>query len=355
MESAIEYAPTVARPRTAGLRRHRLRGRTRAAVITASLGAVAGALFIASLAIGSTYVAPLDVFLSLAGLSENSGIDFIVRELRLPSAASALAVGLALGIAGALFQRVLNNPLAAPELIGVSEGASLAAVAGIVLFAWTGYALPAAALGGAVVGAAVIYALAWRGGVNGFRLILIGLGAAELMVALQAYMLARSELKEAQEAMHWLVGSIGQAGTDELLVLVAGIAVLAPAAFLLHRSLSALQLGDDAARALGVRVEGARLALIAVAIALVGLATAVAGPIAFVGLVAGPIAARLLGPSRASLLAAGFIGASIVLAADLIAQYALPVALPTGVVTGAVGAPYLLFILVAMNRQGRES
>jgi iron complex transport system permease protein len=130
--------------------------------------------------------------------------------------------------------------------------------------------------------------------------------------------------------------------------------ILVPIALAMNRSLAALELGDDAARGLGVRVESCRLGLLAIAVGLVGFSTAVAGPITFVALVAGPVAQRLLGTTRGGILAAGFVGASIVLASDLIAQHLAPVALPTGVVTGAVGAPYLLVLLVHLNRQGRD-
>jgi iron complex transport system permease protein len=349
------HATPLPVPVTAGVRRHHRRRLRRGLVVTSLLGALAFALFVLTIATGSTYVAPVDVLASVFGLSENEGIDFIVRDLRLPIAAQALCVGLALGVSGTLFQRLLGNPLAAPELVGISSGASLAAVAGIVLFAWSGYTLPLAALAGAFGGAALIYAIAWRDGVSGYRLILIGIGVSEFMLAVVTYLVARAEIHDAREAMHWLVGSIGQAGTSELRALIVALAVLLPVAVALNRSLRALELGDEPARALGVRVEPARLGLIAVAVALVAFATAVAGPIAFVALVAGPIAQRLLGPTQGSILAAGFVGAAIVLAADLVAQQVLPLALPTGVVTGAIGAPYLLWLLVAMNRGGQAA
>lgn len=317
------------------------------------LGALAFALFVVTLAVGSSSIPITDVLASLFGLTSNQGVDFIVHDLRLPTAAAALCVGLALGISGILFQQLLNNPLAAPEFVGISAGASLAAVVGIVLFAWSGFEISLAALGGAFVGAALIYGLAWRGGISGYRLILIGIGITECMLALITYLIARAQIYDAREATHWLTGSIGQSGAGELRALILALLVLGPLALVLNRALRALQLGDEAASGLGVRVETARLGLIAIAVALVAFATAVAGPIAFVALVAGPIAHRILGPTQSSIIAAGFVGASIVLVADLVAQQALPVALPTGVVTGAVGAPYLLWVLVTLNRQGR--
>jgi iron complex transport system permease protein len=335
------------------LRRLRVAGRRRVVGVTLLLTAIALALFTVTLATGSSPVPPLAVLESLLGISGDPGVDFIVRELRLPIAGTALCAGVALGMAGILLQRLLDNPLAAPDLVGVSAGASLAAVAGIVLFGWSAYAIPAGALLGALGGSLLICLIAWRDGISGYRLILVGIGVSELMFALITYLVAHAEIHEAREAMHWLVGSIGQSGPPELRALIVALAVLAPAALILERALGTLELGDDGARALGVRIEPARLGLFGIAVALVGFAIAVAGPLAFVALVAGPIAVRLTGPGRASLLAAALVGASIVLGADLVAQRLLPVTLPTGVVTGAIGAPYLLWILAGTNRGGK--
>jgi iron complex transport system permease protein len=346
------YATSV--PAPLGLiRQSRARRRRRALIVTACLAALALVLFAVTLAVG-TYLPLVDVLASAVGVGHNPGVDFVVHELRMPVALGALAVGIALGVSGTLFQRMLGNPLAAPEFVGISSGASLAAVSAIVLFSWSGYAIPAAALAGAIGGAALIYAIAWRDGVSGYRLILIGIGVSEFLLALVTYIVARAEIHDARAAMHWLVGSIGQAGWSELGVLIAALAILVPAAILLARSLRVLELGDAPAAALGARVEAGRLGLIAVAVALVAVATAVAGPMMFVALVAGPFAQRLVGPTGGGILAAGLVGACLVLAADLVAQQLVPIPLPTGVVTGAVGAPYLLWLLATMNREGRS-
>jgi len=345
------FVASLRAPLVAAARGSRLHRQRRAWLVTAGLGVLALALFVATLTIG-TYLPLVDVLASAAGLGQNPGVDFVVHELQMPVALTAVGAGIALGVSGTLFQRLLGNPLASPEFVGISSGASLAAVAGIVLFAWGGYALPAAAFAGAIAGAALIYAIAWRDGVSGYRLILIGIGISELMLALVTYMVARAEIHDAREAMHWLVGSIGQAGTNEIRVLIVALLLLVPAALVLSRSLRALELGDAPAAALGVRVEAARFALIAVAVALVAVATAAAGPMAFVALVAGPMAQRLVGSGGGGILAAGLVGASLVLAADLVAQRLVPIPLPTGVVTGAIGAPYLLWLLATMNRGG---
>ena len=152
--------------------------------------------------------------------------------------------------------------------------------------------------------------------------------------------------------MHWLTGSVGQADADELRILFATVPVLLVVAVLLKRQLRVLELGDDAARGLGARTELSRAGLLVTAVALVALAVSVAGPIAFVALVAGPIANRLLGPATGGILAAALVGAALLLASDLVATQLLPISLPTGMVTGAVGAPYLLWLLITTNRQG---
>lgn len=321
--------------------------------VTISLGVVVFALFVLTMMVGSYFVSAPDVVKSVFHLTDNPGPDFIVRELRLPRALAAVCVGLALGVSGTIFQQMLGNPLASPDFIGISSGASVAAVAGIVLFHLGGFQVSLVALAGALGSAALIYLVAWRDGISGYRLILVGIGVSEFMLSIVTYLVARADLYDAREAMHWLTGSIGQSGNRELIALVIALIVLLPAALLLNRPLQALELGDDAARALGSRVERSRIGLIAVSIALVAFATAVAGPIAFVALIAGPIARRILGPASGGILASAFVGAIIVLAADLVSQHLLPEALPTGVVTGAVGAPYLIWLLATVNREGR--
>jgi iron complex transport system permease protein len=262
-------------------------------------------------------------------------------------------VGLAFGLSGPLFQRMLGNPLASPDFVGVSSGSGLFACAAIVTFHASGLAVAGASLVGGALSTALIYLLAWRGGIRGFRFILIGIGVSAAMVSLTGYLLSRATVWDARAAMTWLIGSVGQAGPDELAILCGVLVAAVPLALLLERQLRALELGDDAASALGTRVEPARLAIVAVVVVLIGCATAVAGPIPFVALMAGPIVARVLAPASGGLLAAGFTGAALVLSADLVAAHLMPAPLPTGVVTGLVGAPYLLWLLATANREGR--
>jgi iron complex transport system permease protein len=343
----------VRTPETVGtVRSQRRARRLRTSSTVLVLAAVTVTLFVGTMMIGSLRLTPWEVVGSVLRLTDDPSVDFVVLDLRLPTATTALAVGLALGVAGLVFQRLLANPLASPDFVGISGGASLFAVS-TILFTTSGAVVTSGmALLGALLASLAVYLLAWRGGVSGYRFILIGIGLSQLFQSVTGYVIARADLTDAREAMTWLVGSVGSAGAFELRALLVGLVVLLPLVVVLGRRLGALELGDDAAAALGVRVEVSRLALLAVAVVLVALATAAAGPVAFVALISGPIAVRLVG-NASSLPAAALVGAIIVLAADLVAQHLLPVALPTGVVTGAVGAPYLIWLLATVNREGR--
>lgn len=336
----------------AAVRTTRRRRTTRIAVVTGALTALVAALFVVTMMVGSFRLTATEVVGTLLGTLGDPSLDFVVLGLRLPTAATALAVGLALGASGTIFQHLLRNPLASPDFVGISSGASLAAVAGVVFLQVGGLAVSGLALAGALVAALVMYLLAWRDGVSGYRFILIGIGVAAFFDGLIGFVLTRAQLFEARQAMHWLTGSVGQANSTELRLLLAALVFLLPLAILLQRHLRILELGDDAARGLGVPAELARAALLATAVILLALAVAASGPILFVALVAGPIANRLLGPATGGIVSAALVGAAVLLTSDLVATHLLPTPLPTGVVTGAVGAPYLLWLLATTNRQG---
>lgn len=347
---ALLTGPRADAPVVRSGRRARLR---RSTLVTAGLAGLVVVLFVVTMMVGETRLGAWQVISSVLRLSEDGSTDFVVRTLRLPNATTALAVGLALGIAGLTFQKLLSNPLASPDFVGISAGASLFAVTALIVLGLGALAVSAAALLGALLTAGLVYLLAWRDGITGYRFILIGIGISQFMLAVIGWVISRAELFDAREAMTWLVGSVGRAGGTELRVLLVALLVLVPATLVLSRPLGVLELGDDTARALGVGVEAARLSVLLIAVVLVALATAVAGPMAFVALIAGPIAVRLLRGVGSGLLAAALVGAAIVLGADLVAQHVVPVALPTGVVTGAIGAPYLIWLLAHVNREGR--
>ncbi len=336
----------------ADLRADRRTRRRRTALVNGTLAAVCVGLVVVVFCFGSVQLSLDQVLASLLHLEENPAVDFIVQEIRVPQVQACLGVGLALGAAGTIFQQLLRNPLASPDFVGISSGASLAAVIGIALPGASAIGIPTLALVGGLASAALMYVLAWKDGVSGYRFILIGIGVSAFATGLTSYALTRTDLKEARAAMHWLVGSIGQAGEAETRVLLVAVALLVPGTLVLQRMLRGLELGDDIARAHGTSAEWVRFGLIAVGVALTSLATAVAGPITFVALVAGPVADRLLRSAAGSILAAALVGAATVLVSDFVAVELLPFEPPTGVVTGAIGAPYLLWLLATTNRRG---
>jgi iron complex transport system permease protein len=314
-------------------------------------------LFTAAMLIGDYPLSPAEVFAALlspvAG-SVDASAGFIVLGVRLPRAVAAVVTGAAFGLSGAVFQTVLRNPLASPDIIGITTGASAAAVVAILLFKWTGVPVALSACLGAVCVAGVIYALAWRGGITPYRLVLVGIGTAAMGGALISYLFTRARVNDVQRALAWLAGSLNGATFEALLPLGIGFVLLLPALVALSRPLRSLELGDDTARALGARVELSRMGLLLVAVLFAALATSTVGPISFVAFLAGPIARRLLGPAPALLPAAAMTGALLTLGADLIAQHGLGRnQLPVGVVTGALGAVFLIYLLIAANRAGR--
>lgn len=352
LDSSQVPPPPAPAPPAAGLALVRARRRRSSGLRLAAVGAVVVVLFAANVLLGSYTVTIPDVFRILGG-ADIPGASFIVMENKLPRSVIGVLVGVCFGLAGAVFQTMLRNPLASPDIIGISYGASASAVTAIVLFGAAGAAVSLSALVGAMVVAAAIYLISRRGGVAGYRLILVGIGFAAVLHALVNFLITRTDLRTASEALLWLNGSLNSSNWDRAAVLVAALVVLLPAAAVLSRSLQGLVLGDDAAAGLGLRVEASRLGLMSTAVALAAVATAAAGPVASVAFLSGPIARRLLG-NRPSLVMAALVGAGIVLGADFIAANLIPGAsLPVGVVTGALGAPFLLWLLATANRSGQ--
>ncbi|MBG6224339.1 iron complex transport system permease protein [Arthrobacter sp. CAN_A2] len=335
-----------------GLAAARTRRRRSTGSRLAALAGVVVVLFAVNVLLGS-YTVTIPDFFRILGGADIPGAGFIVLENKLPRAVIGLLIGIAFGIAGAVFQTMLRNPLASPDIIGISYGASASAVTAIVLFGAAGAAVSFSALVGAMVVAAAIYLISHRGGVAGYRLILVGIGFAAVMHALVSFLITRTDLRTASAAVLWLNGSLNSSTWDRATILAACLAVLLPAAAVLARGLRGLELGDDAAAGLGLRVEASRLGLMSTGVALAAVATAAAGPVAAVAFLSGPIARRLLG-NRPSLAMAALVGAAIVLGADFVAANLVPgTSLPVGVVTGALGAPFLLWLLATANRSGQ--
>ncbi|MFJ2299019.1 FecCD family ABC transporter permease [Oerskovia paurometabola] len=334
-------------------RASRHRGRLREARLVTGLSVALVVLAAVGMTLGDASV-PLSGILDTVLGRADVLTQFVIVELRLPRLLTALVVGAALGLSGALFQSIVRNPLASPDIIGITQSASAAGVLGVVVLGISGLALTGLVLVGSLVAAVAIYLLAWRGGVAGYRLVLIGIGVAALCMSVVSWVLTTSDVRDAQAALVWITGSLARSDWSTLNPLLVCFVVLVPLTAYLAPRLRSLELGDDAAAALGIRVERSRLLLILVAVGLAGSAVAVVGPVAFVALVAAPIARRTLGDGRLALVPAALVGALLVLGSDLVAQFAIPdVTLPVGVVTGIVGAPYLLWLLVRTNRSGR--
>lgn len=350
-DAPVDLAGAAATPRAVQvLRDARAGARRRLLAVLAVLGVVVVALFLLDVMLRSTVVSP-GLLVRVLGGELVPGVSFIVMEDTLPRAVTGALVGLAFGVSGATFQSLFRNPLASPDVVGVTAGAGTAAVLAISLGA-QGRGVSLAALAGAVGVAVTMQLLARRDRASGARLILVGIGAAAALSAVTSYLLTRTDLRTASESLRWLTGSLNASSWDRLVPLTVALAVLLPLAGVLSRSLRALETGEDNAAGLGVPVARARTVLLLVAVALAGVATAAAGPIAYVAFLSGPIARRLLG-GAVSVPVAGLVGAAIVLGADWAAAHVIPgTALPVGVITGALGAPFLLAMLVA-GRAGR--
>ncbi|MFJ7423541.1 FecCD family ABC transporter permease [Streptomyces uncialis] len=336
---------------TAAVARGRARRAVRRRTVTLVLAGSVAAVFTVTLMVGRTYY-PLDDVIRVVLGERVPGASFTVGRLRLPRAVLAVVAGLSFGLAGVTFQTMLRNPLASPDVIGISSGASAAAAVAIVTLSLGGSQVSGVAIAAALAVALLVYTLAFKDGVVGTRLILIGIGIAAMLDSLIAYVLSQAAEWDLQEAMRWLTGSLNGSTWNETVPAAAALAVLAPVLLSRARDLSSMQLGDDTAAALGVRVERTRITVIVAAVGLIAFATAAAGPIAFVAFLSGPIAARITGPGGSPLVPAALVGALLVLVADLTGQFAFDTRFPVGVVTGVLGAPYLVHLIIRTNRAG---
>lgn len=276
----------------------------------------------------------------------------VIMEYRLPRILTAVLVGAFFAIAGAIFQTLMRNPLASPDVIGFSAGAGIGALVSLMFWA-NASMLPFAIMGGLTVTAMVI-ALAWQSGLSTYRLILVGIGMNFVLTALIDLMLSRIDLNQAVEMSKWLAGTLNNAHWRDVVMLSTGLVVMAPIVFWLRFSLDRLSLGQDIATALGIRITPASLALMIAAVVLTALAVTSVGPLPFVAFVAGPIARRLLGTGDSALLEAALVGALVTLLADTCARaLSTFINIPTGVFTAFIGAPYLLWLLVGQIRRGQ--
>jgi len=304
-------------------------------------------LIIATLLSGEFTLSPAGVWRTLIGDQDDNLANLVVLELRLPRILACILVGVALGLSGAIFQGMARNPLASPDVVGFTTGAATGV---LVLLLVEGFAVTASLSVGAMVGgfgtALIIYLLAMRRGVQGQRLILVGIAVGAMLAALNSYLITRAELESAQAARIWMHGSLNGVTWPQVLPLVAWSLILVPTAMALSRRLGLLEFGDDIASSLGLPVNRAKTQLIIISITLAAAAISVGGPIGFVALAAPQLARKLAGTGGITLAPSAAIGATLLLAADLLAQRLLaPFQIPVGLLTGALGGAYLLYLL----------
>ncbi|MGW2654621.1 FecCD family ABC transporter permease [Streptomyces sp. NPDC001478] len=332
--------------------------RPRVALVTLALAAVAFLVFCLSIAVGDFPIALPRVVATLFGGGERVDA-FVIMDLRMPRALAGAVVGVALGVSGAITQSVARNPLASPDVLGITGGAGMVAVFLVTVSGGASAAvagtlgLSLAALAGGLGAGLLVYLLAWRRGVDGFRLILIGISVSAMTEAVTTWLLVGADIRDVARAQAWLVGSLDNRSWDDvrtaLWCSLALLVVVACAAF----PFKPMHLGDDVAAGLGVRHTRVRAVLLLCAVLLAAVAVSAAGPVPFVALVAPQVAMRLARCPTPPLVASGLFGAVLLTGADLIARAVLPASLPVGVVTAVIGGPFLVYLLVRANlRQG---
>ncbi|MCX4535966.1 iron chelate uptake ABC transporter family permease subunit [Streptomyces sp. NBC_00841] len=325
----------------------------RAFVVIVLLAAVAAGAGIVLIGSGDYAMTPGEVVSTLFGHGTFQQ-EFIVTDLRLPRVLVGLLVGAALGVGGAVFQTISRNPLGSPDVLGFGQGATVGALTVIILFQGGAAAVAGGAVVGGLLTGAAVYLLAWKRGVHGYRLVLVGIGAAAMLTAATQYLITKANLVDATRAVVWMTGSLDGRDWAQVWPLLVVCGLLIPLVLGHGRALRMMEMGDDSAYALGVRVERTRLVLMGCAVLLVAVATAAAGPIAFVSLSAPQLARRLTRSPGPNLAPAAFMGAALLLVADWIAMDAFgDRQLPVGVVTGVLGGCYLLWLLVSERRAGR--
>ncbi|MFE9014672.1 FecCD family ABC transporter permease [Streptomyces cyaneofuscatus] len=331
------------------------RARSRRTVLAvAVLTVLLTGLLVASVLLGGVgRVDPADVLPAAFGLRTGLA-DYMIFRIRVPRALAALLSGALFGLAGALYQRLIRNPLATPDIVGISAGAGAGATTVLLFAPALPLGAPLAAVTGSLVLLGAVYALSLRGGLNTYRLVLVGIGLSGVCTAYTNYLFSVADQHSIAVAMRWLIGSVNGVDWTGVTTLAVGLAVCVLCAARLGRPLSSMSLGDELATGLGTSVTRARVAVLALGAGAAALATSVVGPIGFVSLISGPIAARLVGADRAFGLAP-FVGAALVLGADVLAQNAPLISpVPTGVLTALLGAPYFVW-LILRRRPGATS
>lgn len=317
----------------------------RSVVVAVALAVLLACTVVAYLCVGESFVSPVEVVRVLLG--RPSPDELVVGTLRLPRLVVGLLAGAAFGVAGALVQTVARNPLASPDVIGVTHGAGAATVAAISFNAVAYDALPYVSVAGGLAAALLVYVFAWRRGLHSSRFVLVGIGVSVALGSLTQLFLTKGDYLVAQQAKVWLTGSLNGRGYEEARPLALVLLLAVPAALWAARAQRGAHFDDSTALALGVRLDRLRLGLTVLGVVLASVATGAAGPVDFVALLAPQIARRLTRTAQIPLLSSALTGASVVVVADLLARRLFsPIELPVGVLTAVVGAPYLMWLIV---------
>ncbi|MCS1352836.1 iron chelate uptake ABC transporter family permease subunit [Mechercharimyces sp. CAU 1602] len=309
--------------------------------------------FLLSTGIGDYYLSPVEVLQTLIGAGDPR-MELIVYTFRLPRALIALMVGISLAVSGSILQSLVRNPLASPDIIGITGGASAGAV-GFLAFA-SGASIvwqPIAAFVCGIITAFLIYLFAWKEGISPMRLILIGIGFNAAAQALTTLFLIKSPIYTASQSSMWLAGSIYSSSWKTVHLLLPWLLFFLVCTFFIVRHLNVQQLGEDIAKGLGTSLQWNQFLLVIISVALASAAVAAAGPIGFIGLMAPHIARMLVGPIVSSYLpVAACIGGILLLVADMIARTAFaPLDLPAGIFTAILGAPFVIYLLYHHGRK----
>ncbi|MDF0728073.1 iron ABC transporter permease [Cytobacillus sp. S13-E01] len=310
-------------------------------------------LFLISTGMGEMKIDPITVVKVLFGYGEQMET-LVVKSFRLPRIIIALLVGISLAVAGSILQGIIRNPLASPDIIGLTGGAAVAVVAFLAFFSDANNSLtvsikwmPVAAFIGATIVAILVYLLAWKNGVSPIRLVLIGIGVSALMQAFTTMFMIMGPIYRASQANIWITGTVYGSTWQNVAVLTPVVIILVTISIISARNLNVQELGDEVATGVGSAVQKQRLILLLASTALTGSAVAFAGGIGFVGLMAPHIARKLVGSAFGALIpTAALVGGLLVLLADLIGRTLFsPLEVPAGVFTAAIGAPYFIYLL----------
>lgn len=329
----------------------RRKRRNRYVSVTIILAIITIGLCCTMMMLGNTIYPVTDVIHVLLG-ETIPGASFAINEIRLPRTVAGLFAGFAFGAGGYIFQTMLRNPLANPNVIGITTGSSAAAVFCIIVLHTSSTVVSLAAVIGGLVTVVIIYGLSSGTSFAIGRLILIGIGIQAMLNAVISYLMLIGKTNDLPNALRWLSGSLNGAELEMTYPLIIAVIIVTPVLIYFAKQLEMLELGEQAATSLGVNTNKTRVILMISAVLIIALATATTGPIAFVAFLAGPIAQRLVGVGFSNILPAGLIGVILVLGGDLIGQFAFETRFPVGVITGIIGAPYLIYLLIRINRKG---